>query len=360
MTIGSLFSGIGGLELGLEQAGLGPVLFQVEKDPFARSVLSRHWPHALRFDDVRSVGAHNLPRVECLAGGFPCQDLSFAGAGAGIAGERSGLWREFARIAGELRPRFVVVENVAALLARGMGTVLGDLAALGYDAWWDCLPASAVGAPHRRDRLFIIAYAHGRDGAERRPGAGRQARDGLGSCGAGALADADRDGQQQPEGGVAEQWRRTRDGGEARTLADADGERGRQPEHEALPLAREDAREGPGGRGEPLGDADRPRLEERSRERGDAGAQLPTLERRATGAPEPGVGGATHGVPRWMDRGFPAGPGEAQHPWEALRTSAAAQDRSARLKALGNAVVPPVGEIIGRAILAFLESGEMA
>ena len=96
--------------------------------------------------------------VDIICGGFPCTDISNAGKRVGIGGEHSGLWREMARIIRLLRPRFVVVENVSALLARGLGTVLGDLAACGYDAEWDCLPASAVGAPHRRDRLFVVAW----------------------------------------------------------------------------------------------------------------------------------------------------------------------------------------------------------
>ena len=98
--------------------------------------------------------------IDLICGGFPCQDISVAGKGAGIGGSRSGLWTEYARIIGEVRPRYVIVENVAALLDRGLERVLGDLAALGYDAEWHCIPASAVGAPHRRDRVWIVAYAH--------------------------------------------------------------------------------------------------------------------------------------------------------------------------------------------------------
>jgi DNA (cytosine-5)-methyltransferase 1 len=157
LTIGSLFSGIGGLELGLERAGLGPVVWQVECDPFALQVLEKHWPDAERYQDVRSVCAELAP-VSVICGGFPCQDISNAGKREGIEGKRSGLWSEFARIVGVVRPRFVVVENVSALLGRGMGVVLGDLAALGYDATWDCIPAQAIGAPHRRDRLFVVAW----------------------------------------------------------------------------------------------------------------------------------------------------------------------------------------------------------
>src|SRR3990167_10929952 len=131
MRIGSLFSGIGGLELGLEWAGVGRTVWQVELDPYCRAVLAKHWPDAQRFTDVRDCNSTNLPPVDVLCGGFPCQDISDAGKRAGITGARSGLWSEFARIIRELRPRYVVVENVRALLVRGIDTVLGDLAAAG-------------------------------------------------------------------------------------------------------------------------------------------------------------------------------------------------------------------------------------
>jgi DNA (cytosine-5)-methyltransferase 1 len=161
LTCGSLFAGIGGFDLGFERAGYD-IRWQVEIDPWARAVLAKHWPHVHRHDDIRTAGAHNLEAVDVLCGGFPCQDISLAGKGAGMGeGTRSGLWSEYARIIRELRPRYVVVENVAALLARGLGRVVGDLAACGYDAEWDCIPAAAVGAPHRRDRLWLVAYTNG-------------------------------------------------------------------------------------------------------------------------------------------------------------------------------------------------------
>jgi DNA (cytosine-5)-methyltransferase 1 len=157
-TIGSLFAGIGGLELGLERAlGDARVVWQVEIDPLCRRILERHWPHAQRHIDILDVGAHNLARVDVVCGGFPCQDISVAGQGRGLEGARSSLWTQMARVVGELRPVVVVVENVPALLARGLGRVLGDLAALGYDAEWDVHSAAAVGAPHLRERLFIVA-----------------------------------------------------------------------------------------------------------------------------------------------------------------------------------------------------------
>ncbi len=159
LTIGSLFAGIGGLELGLEWAGLGPVLWQVERDEFCLSVLAKHWPDVPRFTDVCSVGAKELVGVDIICGGFPCQDVSQAGQKTGIGGARSGLWSEFARIVGELRPRIVVVENVADLALRGLDQVMLDLAACGYDAIWFPVRASEVGAPYTRERLFVVAYS---------------------------------------------------------------------------------------------------------------------------------------------------------------------------------------------------------
>ena len=158
MRHGSLFSGIGGFDLGFERAGIETV-WQVELDEYCRRVLAQHFPRAQRFSDIRECGAQNLPAVDIISGGFPCQDISNAGKRVGIDGERSGLWSEYARIIRELRPRYVVVENVAALLGRGMERVLGDLAAVGYDAEWQSIRASDVGAPHRRERIWIVAYA---------------------------------------------------------------------------------------------------------------------------------------------------------------------------------------------------------
>lgn len=157
MRFGSLFSGIGGMDLGLERAGM-ECAWQVEIDGFCRKVLTKHWPNVPKYNDVRECGKHNLERVDLIAGGFPCQDISNAGKRAGIDGERSGLWSEFHRIICELRPRYVLVENVAALLVRGFGRVLGDLAANGYDAEWRVFSACEMGFPHSRERLFLVAY----------------------------------------------------------------------------------------------------------------------------------------------------------------------------------------------------------
>jgi len=160
-----LFSGIGGFSLGLERAGMKTVAF-CEIDPFCRKVLAKHWPEVPIYEDIRQLTVHVLERdgikPSVLAAGFPCQDVSRAGGKAGIDGERTGLWREVARLVGELRPRWCVLENVEGLLdGEGMARVLGDLATLGYDADWGCVDASYVGAPHKRSRVFIVAYPSG-------------------------------------------------------------------------------------------------------------------------------------------------------------------------------------------------------
>lgn len=131
-TIGSLFTGTGAFELGLLRAGLGPVLYQVENDHFCQAHLQRRFPGVLRFDDVRTVGRHNLPRTTIICGGFPCQDLSVAGRGKGLAGDRSGLWYELARILEELAPPIALIENVSAGRSRWLPYVRRDLHLLGY------------------------------------------------------------------------------------------------------------------------------------------------------------------------------------------------------------------------------------
>ncbi|WP_126595402.1 DNA cytosine methyltransferase [Dictyobacter aurantiacus] len=160
LTVGSLFSGIGGLDLGLERTGRFQIAWQVEINEYCQQVLAKHWPNTPRYGDVRRIGVDNLSSVNLLCGGFPCQDISISNTykPQGIQGPRSGLWSEFSRLIRELRPQYVLVENVSKLLDRGMGQVLADLASCGYDAEWQCVPAAAVGAPHVRDRIFILAY----------------------------------------------------------------------------------------------------------------------------------------------------------------------------------------------------------
>lgn len=289
MTIGSLFSGIGGLELGLEWAGLGPVLWQVEADPYCRQVLARHWPDAQRYDDVRTVDGATLAPVDVLCGGFPCQDISAANPrGRGLDGERSGLWFEYLRLIDEIRPRVVVIENVSRLVRRGLDTLVSGLDGLGYAVEGTRLRAGDVGAPHRRERLFLVAYA---------------------------------DGERQPQQG--------------RALACVGGR--------------------PGDGGARVGDADGPGWHPG---RGLGGPPRPAPVRAGRRPAEPGVGGDPDGATDRLDGArWPAGRGPEQYPWEPARTVAprTVPDRGARVRALGNAVVPQVAYVVGMRVRQLLE-----
>ena len=153
-----LFSGIGGFSLGLERTGGFETVAFCEIDPFCRRVLAKHWPHVRQFEDVTKLKGEDVGPVDVICGGFPCQDVSSAGRKVGLSGKRSGLWSEYARLILELRPAYVIVENVAALLNRGAANVCADVAAIGYDCEWHCISASAMGAPHHRDRFWLVAY----------------------------------------------------------------------------------------------------------------------------------------------------------------------------------------------------------
>ena len=158
MNVGSLFSGIGGIELGFERAGGFKTAWFVENEIHAQTVLRKHWPEALIYDDITQVDFKTIPKVDILTGGFPCQDISNAGKRAGITGSRSSLWKHYLRAISEIRPKYILAENVAVLTRRGLNVVLADLASVGYDAEWHCISAVSVGASHRRDRVFIIGF----------------------------------------------------------------------------------------------------------------------------------------------------------------------------------------------------------
>lgn len=268
VTIGSLFSGIGGLELGLEMCGLGPVLWQCDADPQARAVLAHHWPEVKRYDDVRDIDASAAP-VGLVCGGFPCQPHSLAGKRRGTSDERW-LWPEFARVIECVRPGVVFIENVPGLRTSGLRDVLADLAHLGFDAEWGVFGAYEVGAPHLRRRLFVLAYANGepellqprrgsgpcwpdsmgpgRNGSAGhvadaagpgRPGAeaGKE-RAGFHAAepGSEALAHANGQGELQQGGSVGVEWGRIGDGGGTVDVADSDGVPEQQSDAEAGPV----------------------------------------------------------------------------------------------------------------------------
>lgn len=303
-TIGSLFSGIGGLELGVEAVTGWRTAWQVERDPWCRNVLARHWPDAARFDDVCTVGLDApLEPVEIVCGGFPCQPASVAGARKGMDDDRW-LWPQFERVLRLVRPRLVLVENVAGLLSlddgRAWGQVVGDLAALGYDAEWEVFRASDAGAPHRRERVFALAHAV----------RGPAQRHGV----AGSVGGAGREDQ-----GEGDQRQRSWHTVVGRSAAVADANR-----------------TGLQGRGTP------PSVDEARRSTARTGG----LGGHGDGQSLGGVGRDPHGLSRGLDaHRWPAGRGEAQHEWEPPRTIEAEPDRRPRLKALGNAVFPQVAAL---------------
>ena len=178
MKVGSLFSGIGGFDLAAEWCGWETAWYS-EIYPYASQIMALRFPGVPNHGDITKIRGADVGPVDLLCGGFPCQDISTAGKGVGLHGSRSRLWFEFARLIGEIRPQWVVAENVPALRGRGLTRVLQDLDALGYDAEWHCIPASAVGAPHQRDRIWIVAYpeSSGRR-EEREDGQGRGRRGG--------------------------------------------------------------------------------------------------------------------------------------------------------------------------------------
>lgn len=166
MNVLDLFSGTGGFSVGLGQAGMTTVAF-CECEPHAQRVLKKHWPTTHVFDDVATITKqglqdHGIGSVDVICGGFPCQDISIAGKGAGIErGERSGLWSEFRRIIEDVQPKYAIIENVSALLSRGLNVILSELAALRYDATWTVIDSQYAGVPQRRRRVYILAVRGG-------------------------------------------------------------------------------------------------------------------------------------------------------------------------------------------------------
>ena len=171
IRLGSAFSGIGGFELGLHWAIPNlETVWQIEQDKYCQKVLKKHWPNAQRFYDITTIDTKQLTDVDMLCAGFPCQDLSYAGKGEGINGKKSGLFWELWRIVRDFREEgraipILLLENVPAILNRGLGTVLGALTQIGYDAEWFIISAADFGAPHLRKRWFCICYATDTQGA---------------------------------------------------------------------------------------------------------------------------------------------------------------------------------------------------
>ena len=373
MTIGSLFSGVGGLELGLERAGFGPVIWQAEIDPYCRAVLARHWPDARRFADVREVRRGVADRVDVVCGGFPCQPVSVAGKRLAQADARW-LWPEYARVARELQPACVVAENVPGLRSAGLRDVLADLAELGFDVEWSHLSAAEVGAPHKRVRVWIVATHPDRIDVREQPGwlsraCGARASEPWDDGETGALADTKSrrwleceagriarsldaascvsDSPGDPQASTAGGCRQAR-----LAIADAPGLRDARPEgdgRQARPVGGERSRSDELPFRVGVGSSDDADTEGQS--------QPPwSLAAERGWARDSGWRDAPPAVRR-MDDGLP-GELDASSPGARGRKGKASDGVEApdgwRIGVLGNAVVPQVAEVIARALLAAL------
>jgi len=295
-----LFSGIGGFALGAEWAGVKfDKHYFSEVDDYAIRVYSARFPDAISLGDIKNISANNLPTGNwIIAGGFPCQDISVAGKGAGLDGARSGLWFEYARLIGELRPRYAIMENVGALTNRGLDRVLGSLAEIGYDAEWQDIRASDVGAPHRRERIWIVAYPTSISEREQ-------------------ADEADAFTTGRPSRNEPVRCREYAD-----DVAYPNSEHGqRRPEPQQSASDSREPRNKPAWRGvEAAGNVADPDETQRAR---DGSAEPDEPEYRAARGPgwwttEPDVGRVAHGVPSRVDR----------------------------LKCLGNSIVPQIAELI--------------
>lgn len=324
-----LFSGIGGISRGLEATGYFRTDLFCEAATFPVSVLRKHWPTVPIHGDITTLSIETLlwhgvePDVVC--GGFPCQDLSVAGRGVGLSGSRSGLWFEMLQVIDETKPKYAVIENVSALRGRGLDVVLGGLAAVGYDAEWHCVPASAIGAPHRRDRLWILAYPNdgGREGRaeqhQSRPGGRTDERGAIGQ----AVAYPNGQREQQPGRSVGEIGGRTVDGGQAVAYPRGQGLPGAEQAGWSVPL---------------ISAADVRR----------------TASQCGWGRIESGMGGTDDELPARVHR-YPV----AVEPWEGDTPRTVGRgypDRRQRLMSLGNSLVPAIAEMIGWSIVMKEES----
>jgi DNA (cytosine-5)-methyltransferase 1 len=333
MRVLDLFSGIGGFSLGLERAGFKTVAF-CEIEPYCQKVLKKHWPDVPIYDDVREVNEERLRSdgitdIGVITGGFPCQDISVAGKQKGIEGERSGLWSELHRIIDDVQPQYAILENVAALISgdrgRWFGRVLGDLAEIGYDAEWHCIPASAVGAPHQRDRVWIISYPN----SDRESISAFNAKTSeLQSSVSNTMCKRGRQKQECKQ--ECKDSSEFRNDGKKKYVADTNKSNGRQrsdrqPKEQQSCCIREN-----------VSNSDLNRLQGSSDFKSSPGKSKTIITRSQIARAYSENGG---------DRGWWATESDI------CRVANGVSRRVDRIKGLGNAVVPQIPEIIGRAIL---------
>jgi DNA (cytosine-5)-methyltransferase 1 len=320
MRVLDLFSGIGGFSLGMERAGMATVAF-CEKEEFPRQVLAKHWPGIPIYKDIRELTGEQLEKevgpIDLICGGFPCQDISNAGLGAGLSGQQSGLWFEFARLIKEVGPRWVIIENVAALRSKGLVVVLQNLWSLGYDAEWHCIPASAIGAPHQRDRIWIVAHSQcNRD--RRKINSSKTLR---------SETNRSPSRASRPSEVMANTTDRQANVWKRREPGSAGGCCGLDPVADPI-ISGSSVRQG-------LSEISETELQTAQRD-GDGNGpdqQWPL---------KPGLGRGYDGISSWLDGSWE---------WEVPRTTKRGPIRAPRLKALGNAVIPQIPELIGRIIM---------
>ncbi len=360
LTVGSLFSGIGGLDLGLERAGM-EVIWQSEIDPYGCRVLKKHWPEVVNHGNIKEIKWGDVVRPDIICGGYPCQPFSTAGKRNGTDDPRH-LWPWVREAISELRPKYAILENVRGHVSLGLNVVLGEMASIGYDAEWQIVSAASVGAPHRRDRVIIVAYPNG----ERPQGSsrlqepetqfggldifgtnqGRISRTPDSTDTIGELANADSLGhlRRQPQIFTTERWLNALSliGSCSADVADPDNTGSGTPRsgidgNRTQEVQRRDNKPqfGSSGRSQDVADTNaretswglwgvstdtRQVREQRNYARGEeshAGRQWWAIE--------PDVGRVAHGVPSRVDR----------------------------LRGLGNAVVPQVAELIGRMVIDY-------
>jgi DNA (cytosine-5)-methyltransferase 1 len=325
LTVGSLFSGIGGLDLGLERAGM-EVIWQSEIDPYGCRVLERHWPEVVNHGNIKDINWRDVVRPDVICGGYPCQPFSTAGKRQGTDDPRH-LWPWVREAISELRPRYAILENVRGHITLGLSTVLGQLAAIGYDAEWQIVSANSVGAPHRRERVIIVAYPNGRRleecQSESEPTTGsslssEQCTDSIGQL---ANTSSVRRVFGQSQVFTADRWRYALNliGSGSADVADTD-----------------DSRSGTSGRRVVSSENSMEKTLKEWRSRsfyGISGFSADVADTDGIGGSwqwwqiEPDVGRVAHGVPSRVDR----------------------------LRGLGNAVVPQVAELVGRMVISHYE-----
>ena len=306
LTVGSLFSGIGGLDLGLERSGM-EVIWQSEIDPYASKVLAKHWPKVPNYGNIKTINWGDIVRPDVICGGYPCQPFSTAGKRNGADDSRH-LWPWVREAISELRPNYAILENVRGHITLGLSEVLGELASIGYDAEWQIVSANSVGAPHLRERIIILAY----------PNSGRQ---------------QERQSEAKPNVGVSSSSQSSANA--VRELADADSSRCvyRQPQiftadrwFNALSLIGSSSTKMAYSQSVGLqGSSDLATIKDEKSGHGVTGDNCGTQPGDDWWKVEPDVGRVAHGIPSRVDR----------------------------LRGLGNAVVPQVAELIGRMVIDY-------